>query len=127
MSWEGLGGTRGDWVGPEGTGWDRAGPAFTHALLCFMKSLVGVEGHCVSVHLSVRMFDLFLSQILGLMLVRKLLDVLFSQHDLAWLDDLLPGKEDKKKKDERKRDGGKKEKKKVRGGDESEDEVRQWF
>lgn len=67
--------------------------------------------------------DVFVSQILGLMVVRKMLDMVFSQHDLAWLDDLLPGKE---KKDDRKKDGGKKEKKKVRGGDESEDEVMNW-
>ncbi|XP_060762628.1 electrogenic sodium bicarbonate cotransporter 4 isoform X2 [Neoarius graeffei] len=62
---------------------------------------------------------IFPIMILGLMLVRRLLDMVFSQHDLAWLDDLLPGKEDKK---EKKKDGGKKEKKKVRGGEESEDE-----
>ncbi|KAM9447134.1 electrogenic sodium bicarbonate cotransporter 4 [Clarias gariepinus] len=54
---------------------------------------------------------IFPVMILGLMLVRKMLDVVFSQHDLAWVDDLLPGKEEKKK-----------EKKKVRGGEESEDE-----
>lgn len=29
-------------------------------------------------------------QILGLMVVRKMLDMVFSQHDLAWVDDLLP-------------------------------------
>lgn len=57
------------------------------------------------------------------MLVRKMLDMVFSQHDLAWLDDLLPGKEEEEKKDDKKKDGGKKEKKKVRGGEESEDEV----
>lgn len=76
-------------------------------------------------HVTVTRFDfghVFVSQILGLMLVRKLLDLVFSQHDLAWLDDLLPGKEEKEKKKKRK-DGGKKEKKKVRGGEESEDEV----
>ncbi|KAK1806261.1 hypothetical protein P4O66_000143 [Electrophorus voltai] len=33
---------------------------------------------------------IFPVMILGLMLVRKLLDAAFSQHDLAWLDDLLP-------------------------------------
>ncbi|KAF5894115.1 electrogenic sodium bicarbonate cotransporter 4 isoform X1, partial [Clarias magur] len=60
---------------------------------------------------------IFPVMILGLMLVRKMLDVMFSQHDLAWIDDLLPGKEEKKK-----NDGEKKEKKKVRGGEESEDE-----
>ncbi|XP_063066052.1 electrogenic sodium bicarbonate cotransporter 4 isoform X2 [Engraulis encrasicolus] len=47
--------------------------------------------------------------ILGLMVVRKLLDFMFSQHDLAWLDDILPEKDKKKKEDEKK---GKKDKKK---------------
>ncbi|XP_053510276.1 electrogenic sodium bicarbonate cotransporter 4 isoform X2 [Ictalurus furcatus] len=65
---------------------------------------------------------IFPVMILGLMLVRKMLDMVFSQHDLAWLDDLLPGKEEEEKKDDKKKDGGKKEKKKVRGGEESEDE-----
>ncbi|XP_055087396.1 electrogenic sodium bicarbonate cotransporter 4 [Periophthalmus magnuspinnatus] len=46
--------------------------------------------------------------ILGLMVVRKLLDFIFSQHDLAWLDDILPDKEKKKKEDDKKK---KKEKK----------------
>ncbi|XP_026211924.1 electrogenic sodium bicarbonate cotransporter 4 isoform X6 [Anabas testudineus] len=46
--------------------------------------------------------------ILGLMVVRKLLDLMFSQHDLAWLDDILPDKDKKKKEDEKKK---KKEKK----------------
>ncbi|KAK2845853.1 hypothetical protein Q7C36_010707 [Tachysurus vachellii] len=64
---------------------------------------------------------IFPVMILGLMLVRKMLDMVFSQHDLAWLDDLLPGKEEKKK-DDKKKDGIKKEKKKVRRGEESEDE-----
>uniref|UniRef100_A0A8D3CJI7 Anion exchange protein n=1 Tax=Scophthalmus maximus TaxID=52904 RepID=A0A8D3CJI7_SCOMX len=40
--------------------------------------------------------------ILGLMVVRKLLDLMFSQHDLAWLDDILPDKDKKKKEDEKK-------------------------
>lgn len=44
-------------------------------------------------------------QILGLMVIRKILDMVFSQHDLAWLDDLLPEKEKKKKDDDKK--GGK--------------------
>uniref|UniRef100_A0A3Q3B0H5 Anion exchange protein n=1 Tax=Kryptolebias marmoratus TaxID=37003 RepID=A0A3Q3B0H5_KRYMA len=51
---------------------------------------------------------IFPVMILGLMVVRKLLDLMFSQHDLAWLDDLLPDKDKKKKEDEKKR---KKEKK----------------
>lgn len=41
-------------------------------------------------------------QILGLIIVRRLLDFIFSQHDLAWIDNILPEKEkketDKKKK-----------------------------
>ncbi|XP_030005843.1 electrogenic sodium bicarbonate cotransporter 4 isoform X2 [Sphaeramia orbicularis] len=51
---------------------------------------------------------IFPVMILGLMVVRKLLDLMFSQHDLAWLDDLLPDKDKKKKEDEKKK---KKEKK----------------
>lgn len=64
--------------------------------------------------------SLFLwSKILGLMGVRKLLDLMFSQHDLAWLDDILPDK-DKKKEDDKKK---KKEKKAAEP--ESDEEVRQ--
>lgn len=63
-------------------------------------------------------------QILGLMVVRKMLDMVFSQHDLAWLDDLLPEKE-KKKKDDVKKKGKEKEKEKRRAKvDDSEEEVR---
>lgn len=54
--------------------------------------------------------------------VRKMLDMVFSQHDLAWLDDLLPEKE-KKKKDDDKKKGKDKDKKKSKQ-DESEEEVR---
>lgn len=50
--------------------------------------------------------------------VRKLLDLMFSQHDLAWLDDILPDK-DKKKEDDKKK---KKEKKAAEP--ESDEEVR---
>uniref|UniRef100_A0A8C9S378 Anion exchange protein n=1 Tax=Scleropages formosus TaxID=113540 RepID=A0A8C9S378_SCLFO len=57
---------------------------------------------------------IFPVMILGLMVVRKMLDMVFSQHDLAWLDDLLPEKE--KKVDEKK----KKDKKKQRGEDDRE-------
>ncbi|XP_069022606.1 electrogenic sodium bicarbonate cotransporter 4 [Embiotoca jacksoni] len=53
---------------------------------------------------------IFPVMILGLLLVRKLLDLVFSQHDLAWLDDILPDKDKKKKEDEKKK---KKEKKAV--------------
>ncbi|KAM7392155.1 hypothetical protein PAMP_022788 [Pampus punctatissimus] len=58
--------------------------------------------------------------ILGLMVIRKMLDMVFSQHDLAWLDDLLPEKE-KKKKEEDKKKGKDKDKKKSKP-DSSEDE-----
>ncbi len=60
-----------------------------------------------------------ISQILGLLVVRKMLDMIFSQHDLAWVDDILPGKDKKKKEDEKK--NTKKVKKKGKGGDDSED------
>uniref|UniRef100_A0A4W6G9C6 Anion exchange protein n=1 Tax=Lates calcarifer TaxID=8187 RepID=A0A4W6G9C6_LATCA len=65
---------------------------------------------------------IFPVMILGLMVVRKMLDMVFSQHDLAWLDDLLPEKE-KKKKDDAKKKGKEKEKKKAKP-DDSEEEVR---
>lgn len=61
-------------------------------------------------------------QILGLMVVRKMLDMVFSQHDLAWMDDLLPEKE-KKKKDDDKKKGREKEKRRPKQ-DDSEEEVR---
>lgn len=53
------------------------------------------------------------------MVVRKLLDLMFSQHDLAWLDDILPDKDKKKKEDDKKK---KKDKKSVEP--ESDEEVR---
>ncbi|KAG9261466.1 electrogenic sodium bicarbonate cotransporter 4 [Astyanax mexicanus] len=68
---------------------------------------------------------IFPVMILGLMLVRKMLDMVFSQHDLAWLDDLLPEKEKKKKDDEKKNSSSsssKKDKKKGRVGDDSEED-----
>ncbi|KAF7661445.1 hypothetical protein LDENG_00261740 [Lucifuga dentata] len=46
---------------------------------------------------------IFPVMILGLMVVRKMLDMVFSQHDLAWLDDILPEKEKKKKDDDDKK------------------------
>uniref|UniRef100_A0A671K3U5 Anion exchange protein n=1 Tax=Sinocyclocheilus anshuiensis TaxID=1608454 RepID=A0A671K3U5_9TELE len=66
---------------------------------------------------------IFPVMILGLMVVRKMLDLIFSQHDLAWLDDILPDKDKKKKEDEKK----KKEKKKAGKSEEhnnSDEEVR---
>lgn len=44
-------------------------------------------------------------QILGLIIVRRLLDLIFSQHDLAWIDNILPEKE-KKETDKKKRRKG---------------------
>ncbi|KAF7650039.1 hypothetical protein LDENG_00131350 [Lucifuga dentata] len=46
---------------------------------------------------------IFPVMILGLMVIRKMLDLMFSQHDLAWLDDILPDKDKKKKEDEKKK------------------------
>ncbi|XP_063050991.1 electrogenic sodium bicarbonate cotransporter 4 [Engraulis encrasicolus] len=62
---------------------------------------------------------IFPVMILGLMVVRKMMDMVFSRHDLAWIDDLLPEKEKKKKDDEKKM--VLKDKKKSRP-DDSEDE-----
>lgn len=50
--------------------------------------------------------------------VRKLLDLMFSQHDLAWLDDILPDKD-------KKEDDKKKKKEKKAAEPESDEEVRQ--
>lgn len=66
---------------------------------------------------------LFLWQILGLLVVRKMLDLVFSQHDLAWLDDILPDKDKKKKEDEKK----KKEKKKAKADEQNSDEEVRWY
>ncbi|XP_018420341.1 PREDICTED: electrogenic sodium bicarbonate cotransporter 4 [Nanorana parkeri] len=52
---------------------------------------------------------IFPVMILGLMMVRKMLDWVFSQHDLAWLDDILPEKEKKKEEDKNKKKKGKEE------------------
>lgn len=57
------------------------------------------------------------------MVVRKMLDMVFSQHDLAWLDDLLPEKEKKKDDDKKKGKEKDKEKKKPKP-DDGEEEVR---
>ncbi|XP_074141574.1 electrogenic sodium bicarbonate cotransporter 4 [Sminthopsis crassicaudata] len=48
---------------------------------------------------------IFPVMILGLIIVRKLLDLVFSQHDLAWIDNLIPEKEKKKEDDKKKRKG----------------------
>ncbi|XP_058864629.1 electrogenic sodium bicarbonate cotransporter 4-like isoform X5 [Acipenser ruthenus] len=63
---------------------------------------------------------IFPVMILGLIIVRKMLDWVFSQHDLAWLDDILPEKDKKKEEDKKKK---KKKKKNGRGEEgDSEDE-----
>ncbi|NXM76702.1 S4A5 protein, partial [Serilophus lunatus] len=58
---------------------------------------------------------IFPVMILALILVRRLLDFVFSQHDLAWIDNIIPEKEKKKEDD-------KKKKKKGTKGDSSSDE-----
>uniref|UniRef100_A0A8C7KZT0 Anion exchange protein n=1 Tax=Oncorhynchus kisutch TaxID=8019 RepID=A0A8C7KZT0_ONCKI len=64
---------------------------------------------------------IFPVMILGLMVVRKMMDLMFSQHDLAWLDDILPEKEKKKEKDGKK----KKDHKRTKAAEpESDEEVR---
>lgn len=50
--------------------------------------------------------------------------MIFSQHDLAWLDDLLPEKEKKKKDDDKKKRKVKDKEKKKSKADESAEEVR---
>nr|XP_015196345.1 PREDICTED: electrogenic sodium bicarbonate cotransporter 4 isoform X2 [Lepisosteus oculatus] len=60
---------------------------------------------------------IFPVMILALIVVRKMLDLVFSQHDLAWLDDILPEKDKKKEEDKKK-----KKKSKGGGGDNSDDE-----
>ncbi|XP_037535894.1 electrogenic sodium bicarbonate cotransporter 4 [Nematolebias whitei] len=65
---------------------------------------------------------IFPVMILGLMVVRKVLDVVFTQHDLAWLDDLLPEKEKKNSNDDKKKGKEMEKDKKKLKADDSEDE-----
>ncbi|XP_029920637.1 electrogenic sodium bicarbonate cotransporter 1-like isoform X2 [Myripristis murdjan] len=51
---------------------------------------------------------IFPVMILALVAVRKAMDYLFSQHDLSYLDDVIPEKDKKKKEDEKKKKGKKK-------------------
>ncbi|XP_055367745.1 electrogenic sodium bicarbonate cotransporter 4 isoform X2 [Betta splendens] len=67
---------------------------------------------------------IFPVMILGLMVVRKMLDMVFSQHDLAWLDDLLPEKEKKKTDDDKKKG---KDKKKPKSDDSVEEDKYQAY
>nr|XP_043882667.1 electrogenic sodium bicarbonate cotransporter 4 isoform X1 [Solea senegalensis] len=68
---------------------------------------------------------IFPVMILGLMVVRKMLDMVFSQHDLAWVDDLLPEKEKKKAEEDKKKGKEKdreREKKKPKPDDSEEED-----
>ncbi|XP_028433457.1 electrogenic sodium bicarbonate cotransporter 4 [Perca flavescens] len=74
---------------------------------------------------------IFPVMILGLMVVRKMLDMVFSQHDLAWMDDLLPEKEkkkvdDKKKGNEKEKDKEKEKEKKKKPKPDNSDEEDKW-
>lgn len=44
-----------------------------------------------------------IGQILALVAVRKAMDYVFSQHDLSFLDDVIPEKDKKKKEDDKKK------------------------
>ncbi|KAH0623024.1 hypothetical protein JD844_030913 [Phrynosoma platyrhinos] len=46
---------------------------------------------------------IFPVMILALILVRKMLDLVFSQHDLAWIDNIIPEKDKKKEEDKKKK------------------------
>ncbi|KAK2513076.1 hypothetical protein Q9233_015706 [Columba guinea] len=61
---------------------------------------------------------IFPVMILALILVRRLLDFVFSQHDLAWIDNIIPEKEKKKEDDKKKKKKGNK------GGSSSDEEER---
>ncbi|KAF7236694.1 Electrogenic sodium bicarbonate cotransporter 4 [Varanus komodoensis] len=58
--------------------------------------------------------------ILALILVRKMLDFVFSQHDLAWIDNIIPEKDKKTEEDKKKKK--KKKKKGNQGEEDSSDE-----
>ncbi|XP_060107022.1 electrogenic sodium bicarbonate cotransporter 4 isoform X3 [Heteronotia binoei] len=62
---------------------------------------------------------IFPVMILALILVRKMLDFVFSQHDLAWIDNIIPEKEKKKEEDKKK-----KKKRSNKGKEDSSDEER---
>ncbi|XP_013994432.1 electrogenic sodium bicarbonate cotransporter 4 isoform X1 [Salmo salar] len=66
---------------------------------------------------------IFPVMILGLMVVRKMMDLMFSQHDLAWLDDILPEKDKKKEKGGKKKKDNKKTKAAETESDEEEKNV----
>ncbi|XP_078469473.1 electrogenic sodium bicarbonate cotransporter 1-like isoform X1 [Lampetra planeri] len=61
---------------------------------------------------------IFPVMILALVAVRKGMDYILSQHDLGWLDDVMPEKDKKKKEDKKK----KKKKKSSKPGEDSDDD-----
>ncbi|XP_061420957.1 electrogenic sodium bicarbonate cotransporter 1-like isoform X6 [Lethenteron reissneri] len=63
---------------------------------------------------------IFPVMVLALLVVRKTMECVFSQHDLSWLDDIMPEKDKKKKEDEKKKNKKKNKKKKSKGGTDSE-------
>lgn len=80
--------------------------------------LMGASAASLQCHLTCRVL-LLCFQILALVAVRKGMDYLFSQHDLSFLDDVIPEKDKKKKEDE------KKKKKKKGSLDSDNDDVRE--
>ena len=60
-------------------------------------------------------------QILALVAVRRAMDYIFSQHDLSYLDDVIPEKDKKKKEDE------KRKKKQKKGSIDSEIDFVRYF
>uniref|UniRef100_A0A8K9UNU4 Anion exchange protein n=1 Tax=Oncorhynchus mykiss TaxID=8022 RepID=A0A8K9UNU4_ONCMY len=69
---------------------------------------------------------IFPVMILGLMVVRKMMDLIFSQHDLAWLDDILPEKDKKKEKGGKKKKDNKKTKAAAETESDEEPPVSDW-
>lgn len=96
---------------------------FCHTSALFRNVSTGF-GRAVLIHTQTSLacilsYPLYLSfQILALVAVRKGMDYLFSQHDLSFLDDVIPEKDKKKKEDE------KKKKKKKGSLDSDNDDVR---
>lgn len=57
----------------------------------------------ISIELMLSVNEWSQNQILALVAVRKGMDYLFSQHDLSFLDDVIPEKDKKKKEDDKKK------------------------
>uniref|UniRef100_A0A8C4PLZ9 Anion exchange protein n=1 Tax=Equus asinus TaxID=9793 RepID=A0A8C4PLZ9_EQUAS len=65
-----------------------------------------VTGTIVFILTGISVFLAPILKILGLVMVRRLLDFIFSQHDLAWIDNILPEKEKKETEKKKKRRKG---------------------